>query len=250
MSQKCGVGHVPSQHQIWTQKLVAHRLRLCIPLLIAVTVIAATVAGSVRTVSTALAAEAEPFAQYTNILETFNGMKLAGLYVTSLGDGASEGKQSELTWTLNRLPCPGKSYRFLSLGAAISSSQTSRSEALVRIITARLPRGIHCGTRTPLGLAQGSTKVTVSPTHRGATGSPSSELASGGTEIKSFSACLLLSELCTGKFRFAVYFTSPTGELVIRYRFEVSHVRSITTTSSTAPDVMMNAMGGLQCSVA
>ncbi len=251
MSQKCEDGRVPPWRQMFGRRLVTHRRCSHMPQFAIVTVIAAIVVVlSAQVESSALAADPEAFAQYGNTLETLDGVKLASLYVTGLEDGNAEGAESELTWTLARLPCPGRSYRFVSSDAAVDSSQVSRSEAQIKILAASLPRGIRCETRIPGGLAQGSTMVTVGPTQRGTAGSPSSEFSSDGTEIKSFSDCLLLSELCTGKFRFVAYFRSLAGELVIRYRFEVARVRSISAAGSLASGVSMNAMGGLQCSIA
>jgi hypothetical protein len=195
------------------------------------------------------ASEQEAFAQFKDQLETSSGVKLAGLYVTGLEGSSSEGNQAELTWTLERLPCPGGSYRFISTDVGVNNSQTSISEAQIKVLSAQLPHGIHCGTSITSSLAQGSTSVTVSPAQRGKAGPPTSEFSSGGTQIKSFSDCLMFSELCTGKFRFVAYFRSPAGELVLQYRFEVSRVRSIATESAFGPNVDSNANGGLQCSI-
>jgi hypothetical protein len=230
-------------------RLMWQSTRSCVLLIAAIGVTAFPV--FVHVAPAAAGAEPQALAQFTNKLDADDGVQLAALYVTASEGGGSEWGQSELSWTIARLPCPGGSYRFISTEWLLDSSATHVSEARIKVLSAELPRGMRCNTRVPPGFAQGSTVVTVAPARRdGEAEPPTNEFSSGGTQIKSFSSCMMFSELCTGRFRFDAYFSSPSGDVVIQYRFEVTRVTSATGTAGSMPvnkaDIV-NAHGIPQC---
>jgi hypothetical protein len=178
------------------------------------------------------AAEGGATAQYTDRLET-NAREpnareqLVGLYTTEL-----EGNGFELAWVLSRLPCATAHYRFSATEASIDSSQASSSEAQIHLLSAHLPRGIHCGLPLPAYAGQGSTTITVSPVgSNGKTSPPLLSYSGDGTKIESFSDCMTLSGACAGHYLLKVSFDSPRRRITLVYGFTVTIATSSTSTA-------------------
>ncbi|HLB21451.1 MAG TPA: hypothetical protein VK605_05040, partial [Solirubrobacteraceae bacterium] len=148
---------------------------------------------------------AAPIKQLSDRLQGPGQRELAGLFVTVL-----EGEVTEISWGEKSLPCPGHSYPLLSTEAAISSAYSSFSNVQIAIESERLTRGLRCGSRLPQDVQEGSTSVSVRSVDPGAqVGSPANIYEDRETQIKSFSPCVTLSRICTGRYVLRAYLDGP-----------------------------------------
>jgi hypothetical protein len=163
-----------------------------------------------------------PTVQYADRLDTSHHEQLAGLYVTQL-----EGYAFEFAWVVARLPCPAGVYRFFATEASIGNSQDSSAESRVRLLWARLPQGIHCGSPLPSGSGQGLITITImsqSPTTE--TGTPAIVYEGNSVKIDSSSPCIRLSGVCEGRYLLIATLETPHRRLKFVYAFSVANTES------------------------
>jgi hypothetical protein len=160
---------------------------------------------------------AAPIKQLSDRLEGPGQRELAGLFVTVL-----EGEVTEISWGEKSLPCPGHSYPLLSTEAAISSAYSSFSHVQIAIESEHLTRGLRCGSKLPQDVQEGSTSVSVRSVGPGAqVGSPANVYEDSETQIKSFSPCVTLSRICTGRYVLRAYLDGPRRRVRLEYVFAV-----------------------------
>jgi hypothetical protein len=160
---------------------------------------------------------AAPIKQLSDRLEGPGQQELAGLFVTVL-----EGEVTEISWGEKSLPCPGHSYPLLSTEAAISSAYSSFSHVQIAIESEHLTRGLRCGSKLPRDVQEGNTSVSVRSVDPGAqVGSPANIYEDGETQIKSFSPCVTLSRICTGRYVLHAYLDGPRRRVQLEYVFAV-----------------------------
>jgi hypothetical protein len=160
---------------------------------------------------------AQPVKQLSDRLEGPGQQELAGLFVTVL-----EGEVTEISWGEKSLPCPGHSYRLLSTEAAISTAYSSFSHVQIAIESEHLTRGLRCGSTLPQDVQEGDTSVSVRSVDPGTqVGSPANIYEDGETQIKSFSPCVTLSRICTGRYVLRAYLDGPRRHVQLEYVFAV-----------------------------
>lgn len=181
---------------------------------------------------------AGPVAQLNDRLEAAGQAPLLSLFATELlGTAVANGTEVgfEIETVVQRLPCPGRVYRFVATSASLDSSRSSTSEADVRIFYAALPPGIRCGFALPVDFADDGAKVTVRPVN-GPMPAPSF-YADAGITVESRSSCATFARLCAGTYLLSATIDDAGRWLRLVYVFAVSDTSGVAIAASRPPEV-------------
>jgi hypothetical protein len=167
---------------------------------------------------------------------------LVALYTTELHvtnvEEASE-REWEMEGTIRRLPCALRKYRIIITKAAIDDSQASAQEAVIRIYSMRLPRGVRCGSALPPGATSGRADVKIEPVAEPTT-SPT-RYSGGRIVVESLSGCTTLEHLCPGRYVLMAYLASGDRQLRLTYAF------AVVATSGAQDPVRTSTTAAVQC---
>jgi len=171
-------------------------------------------------VASAAAAQSGPIAQDSDTLFDRGGAPSIALYSTELdGGGVGRGTSLEMVDIVRSLPCPRTTYRFVATRASLDDSQASVYEATVRVLDARLPPHLSCGSPLPVSLRGISVTVRVTPTS-GATILPA-RYSSERIVVESEKACVTLDSLCAGAYEITGVFQARGRPIRVGYLFTI-----------------------------
>jgi hypothetical protein len=205
-----------------------------------VTVIVIAIAPAVPAMA---AVAGEPTAQYRETIQTTGQETLASLFAT-----LQEGYSFDISWIVQRLPCPATFDRLSATEASIETSQARSVEAKVHLQWAHLPRGIHCGSQLPFTSGQGKVKVEIvsqPPTKE--TGPPLVNYESNDVLLDSASTCVRLSVICDGKYLLIATLETLHSHLTFVYAFSILDATSSEQASNAKSSTSRPQM--LQCPI-
>jgi hypothetical protein len=207
------VERVKERHRVAAGPVRARRLRVCgaVAVVVAAVLIACASTNAGDT----------PRGQLRYWVESSNRARVLSLFTTERG----ERNDYEFSWFVSSLPCAVGPYSLLDTAAAIASSQASSEEAQMRLLSARPPRGVRCGTR--LTSQPGETlTITIKPGSRSVEAVTPLLYSGDGVKIESFTPCVSFNGLCAGRFTMTVILESPRRRLTFVYRFRIFYVKS------------------------
>jgi hypothetical protein len=163
-----------------------------------------------------------PVVQRAERLEAPGEPALVSLYSTELSEITGEGSEVgfEMEATIRRLPCARHDYRFAATSASINDSQASIYEAEVRIVSARLPRPLTCGSALAASVTEAGARVRIEPI--GEENVDVTRYSGGAIAVESLTSCATLDELCPGRYKLIASLNGPGPGRRVRIVYTLS----------------------------